>query len=95
MVGVWRYSVALETSIEASIGFLALIDQLLSLLGMSQVVVSYLTKISVGNLLLEIISWSRAHKATLVRDAELVRLVIEHDSISGANCEPWLVQEPA
>ena len=61
MVGVWRYPVALETSIEASIGFLALIDQLLSLLGMSQVVVSYLTKISVGNLLLEIISWSRAH----------------------------------
>ena len=56
VVGVWRHSMALDTSVEASIGFLALVNQLLGLLGMSQVVVSYLTKIIVSNLLLEIIS---------------------------------------
>ena len=80
-------SMALEAPIEAAVDLLALVDQLLGLLGVSQVVVSHLAEVCVGNLLFEIIPLPGTDETALVRNAELVGLIVKHDRISGTDCK--------
>ena len=56
VVCVWSNTMALEAPIEATINLLALIDELLGLLGMSKVVVPNLTKVLLSDLLFEIVT---------------------------------------